>query len=75
LLIDEDNEAGSLLILDSGMVVEEGVEITEGHLCFFVMPLGEGHINLQNMVAGWTVFVQVVEQDYLHPLSPPQKLS
>ena len=73
LLVDEDDETGSLFVVDDGVVVEEGVEVAESQCFLVIRLLGERHILLQNVVAALTVLIKMVEQYDLHSFLSAQK--
>jgi hypothetical protein len=51
VLIDENEQIGGLLVVDDGMVVQEGVEIPEGNLLLRIVLLCERSVGGEDFFA------------------------
>ena len=75
VFIDEDEDVGSLLVVDDRVIVGESVYIPEDHLILRVVLPCECHKFGKDLFAGGTLSARSVEKDHLHPFGPSQKLS
>lgn len=73
VLINEDEQVRGLFVVDDWMVVQQRIEVSEGHLSHRIVFLSEDSIFLEDLLATRTVFGGRVQENDFYPLGPAQE--